>query len=255
MRVITPVVKAQLPAFAAGSCCGNVRAMTRDLLSRIEARLVATGKTAEKASKDADLGREFVRTIKRRPDTVPRADNLLALARSLHTSVEYLLAATDDPTPIEEMKGAVEQPKMPILFTAAAGPWLEIDQAAQAPLGWAEVAPDARFPYDQWLERVAGDSFDRKIPDGALVQVADAKAMGYAPRNGDIVIAVRTRAQGSLMERTLKQVEVTPTGQVELWPRSHNPAYSSPIALGHEGSDDVTVEIAALVLRAHLDAV
>lgn len=253
MRVITPVVKSELPAFNAGFAYGMVRVMTRDLISRIEERLAATGKTAEKASKDAGLGREFVRTIKRRPDTVPRADNLLALAQSLHTSVEYLLFATDDPTPIEEMRVS-QRPRMPILYKVAAGPWLEADSGIQAPLGWAAVEPDPRFSVAQWLVRVEGDSFDQKIPDGALAHVVDAKAMGYSPRNGDIVVAVRTRNQGALMERTLKQVELTPTGGIELWPRSHNPIYSSPIKLNHEDSDDVTVEIAGLVLRAHLEA-
>lgn len=254
MRVITPVVKAELPAFATRLPCGIVRAMPRDLIYRIEERLAATGKSAEKASKDAGLGREFVRTIKRRPDTVPRADNLLALAQALHTSVEYLLEATDDPTPIDELR-AGNRERMPILYKVAAGPWLEADNIAQAPLGWAEIDRDPRFSGKQWLERVEGDSFDRKIPDGALVQVASASDMGYSPRNGDIVVAVRTRNQGALMERTLKQVELTPTGGIELWPRSHNPAWSKPLQLGHATNDDVTVEIAGLVLKAHIEAV
>lgn len=253
MRVITPIVKSELPAFDFACRHGMMRAMTRDLIDRIEERLVATGKTAEGASKDAGLGREFIRTLKRRPETVPRADNLMALAQSLHTNIEYLLHATDDPTPIEEMR-AVERRKLPIRFNVAAGPFLEADYFQQEPLGWAAVEPDPRFPFPQWLERVSGDSFDRKIPDGALVLVVDTKAMGYNPRNGDVVIATRIRNQGALMERTLKQIELTPTGEVELWPRSHNPRWSEPLTLTHR-DQDVTVEISALVLRAHLEAV
>lgn len=113
------------------------------------------------------------------------------------------------------------------------------------------VPEDARFlGADQWLELVVGDSANLKAPDGTFVHVVDAVAMGYAPRTGDWVIAERKRA--SVRERTLKQVEVTPTG-IRLWPRSTNPKWQTPINIlaGVDDQENVEVAVVGLVVGAY----
>lgn len=247
-----PLRQYDVPAFANEAVLASMRDMSRDLLSRIDARLRATGKTDEGASKDGRLGRDFIRDLRRKGNS-PTAKSLEKLAEGLETSVAFLLAQSDDPTPTPAPSPATE--RLPIKFEVAAGSWLAVDEVAQEPSGWVEVAPSHHYSGHQWLERVRGDSFNQQIPDGAIVHVVDAQAIGYTPRRGDIVIAVRTRGQGAFVERTIKQVDVSPTGEIELWPRSFNPRYTTPLSLkdGAERNDDTTVSIVGKVIRAYID--
>lgn len=95
---------------------------------------------------------------------------------------------------------------------------------------------------------------DRMLPHGALIHVVDAIAMGYAPTHDDLVVVVRRRAQGAFVERSVKQVALTPDG-VELWPRSHNPRWSTPLTMrdGMNDHEDAEVEIAGKVVQAYID--
>lgn len=145
---------------------------------------------------------------------------------------------------------------LPILHEVAAGGFHRRDELRQTPLGRARVVLVPLVDHrDQWLERVVSDSMDRKIPVGSLVHVVSAIATRYSPRTGDIVIVERRAAQGSMVERTVKEVEVLPGG-VQLWPRSHNPAYQRPVELmdGANHADDTTeVEIVGKVVRAYVE--
>ncbi len=228
-----------------------MRAMSRTLVDRIEARLKALGKTPEGASREAGLSRDFVRTLQRRPTTSPRAENLAKLAHALECNVDYLLAETEEigkPDPL----AVPAHVTLPVLFEVAAGPWLAVDELPQEPLGYAEAQAAPEYPFPQWLERVKGDSFNQKIPDGALIHVVDALAMGYAPRHGDVVVVTRTRAQGGFVERTVKEVEISPDGQAELWPRSYNPKWTQPVDLASGATEDTVVQIVGKVIRAYL---
>lgn len=144
--------------------------------------------------------------------------------------------------------------RLPIRYEVAASGFLERDELPQRPYGYRtvpSVAPYAGAP--QWLERVVSDSLDKLIPVGSLAHVVDAVALEYEPRHDDIVIVERSRAQGALVERTIKQVALTPAGP-ELWPRSHNPRHQQAIALhdGDDRSDDVTVQIVGKVIRSYM---
>lgn len=148
-----------------------------------------------------------------------------------------------------------ETTPLPVRFTVAAGAWKPVEEWRDEPLGFAEAhVLKAYEGFPQWLERVEGDSYDRKIPDGALVHVVDAIAMGYAPRHGDTVIVVRKRAQGAFLERSVKEVVLTPFG-VELWPRSHNAKWDQPLhyTAGLRPGEEAEVEIAGKVVRAYVD--
>ena len=148
-----------------------------------------------------------------------------------------------------------EEIALPILHEVAAGAWATAEDLFDEPPVTQQVFRIPPFQdYAQWLERVRGDSYNQRIPDGALVHVVDAIELGYAPRHGDTVVVLRRRAQGAFLERSLKQVEVTPDG-VELWPRSFNPRWSSALHLagGTSENEDVEVEVVGLVLRAYMD--
>jgi transcriptional regulator with XRE-family HTH domain len=147
---------------------------------------------------------------------------------------------------------APEDLRLPIRYEVAAGGFLPRDDLPQQPYGYRTVAAVPPYERDpQWLERVVSDSMNRLIPEGAIIHVVDAKSIRYRATHGDVVVVERAYAQGSLVERTVKQVELTPEGPM-LWPRSYNPRWNAAIPLldGHE-DPDVTVEIAARVLRAY----
>lgn len=143
---------------------------------------------------------------------------------------------------------------MPIVHEVAAGAWREVDDLRDEPFGSLAVP---RLPqwasYPQWLERVVGDSYDLKIPDGSLVHVIDAIDLNYEPRNGDTVIVVRRRAQGALIERSLKEVVIEQGRFVQLWPRSHNSRWNKPLDLtdGAKADEDIEVQIVGKVIRSY----
>ena len=248
-----PLGQGQLPYFYSGVALGIMRTMARTLIDRIDERMNATGLTDRGASVKAGLSPDFVRTLRRRPDAHPRSDTLSALAAALECDVRFLIGEVDAagaPNP-----AATAWQDLPILHKVAAGAWRAVDEDDQR---GPKTYPAFRLPQyahcQQWLEEVEGDSADRFIPPGALAHAVSAIDMGYEPRHGDFVIVVRTRAQGSVVERTIKQIELRPKGVVELWPRSHNPRWNAPIVL-HEGvaeNEDIEVTIAAKVVQAYM---
>ena len=74
------------------------------LISRIEERLVATGKSARAACKEAGLGNDAIRNIKRQHE--PTAATICGLARSLECPPEYLLNAICPEVRLEVSEGA-----------------------------------------------------------------------------------------------------------------------------------------------------
>lgn len=97
---------------------------------------------------------------------------------------------------------------------------------------------------------VVGRSMDRHYPDGSAVVVCPAHEAGI--REGDHVV-VRVH-KGSMAETTLKEVVVASDG-VELWPRSTDHAYQTPIKLrtvrdSDEGPEIIGVVVGSFVSRA-----
>lgn len=141
---------------------------------------------------------------------------------------------------------------LPVRHRAQAGHWIEVDFAEEAPPAppmFVPASPGYSNP-SQWLELVVGDSVDREIPAGSFVHVVDAIERGYRPRTGDFVVVQRARDGGRLLERSIKQVEIRPDNQVELWPRSHNPQWNTPLCLD-DAQDGVTAEIVGLVIASY----
>ena len=130
-----------------------------------------------------------------------------------------------------------------------AGMWVEEDDFTQDRLSGPAVYADPNHPRPQWLELVSGDSVDQIAPEGSYVHVVDWAAIDREPREGELVIVKRTRLEGLLAERSVKQVRRT-KGQIELWPASNNPRWNAPLIL--DGAEDgVTVQIAGLVIWVH----
>lgn len=174
---------------------------------------------------------------------------------SSRTLAKLAIAANVTPPSLTQVKDSgslrVHPRFLVVRHKVQAGYWLEVDSTVQAITAQYPVAPDPRYAtIEQWLEQVVGDSMDREIPEGAFAHVVDAIGLGYSPATGDLVIVERRRAGGLLRERTIKQVEITAAGTVQLWPRSTNPRWTEPLELsgGSKPGEDVEVEIVAKVI-------
>lgn len=221
------------------------------LIERINERLEALGLSARAASIKAGLSADAIRNIQRGKSLSARSNTLAAIARALDCDVRYLLGETDEVGTPAEGPGELT---LPVRYSVGAGAWREVDDTAQTTRRFAPAQRISGYErFQQWLEEVEGDSMNRLIPPGALIHVVDAIDAGYSPRNGDLVVVLRTRSGGHLQERTVKQVELTPGG-IELWPRSYNARWSQPIVIGPDAGhdDDLTVTIVGKVLRAYI---
>jgi len=178
---------------------------------------------------------------------VPKAATLAKIAKAAGLTLPDAFAGLRSPS-LEKSTEVL----LPIRYEVAAGNWRAADDIRDQPYGQFPAHQlEAYADYPQWLERVVGDSMDRKLPPGTLAHVIDAIAIGYAPRHGDLVVVVRRRASGAFEERSIKEV-VIEGGEVSLWPRSHNPTWSAPLSLNGGGTDSTTeVEISGLVVRAY----
>lgn len=143
--------------------------------------------------------------------------------------------------------------RLPIRYEVAASGFLPREELRQVPYGFRTVPSIAPFAdCEQWLERVISDSMDRILPVGSEIHVVNAIQLRYRPQHDDIVVVERTSKDGGFVERTVKQVTLTPEG-ARLWPRSHNARWQEPIALTKGGKDDegMTVQIVGLVVRSY----
>lgn len=221
---------------------------------RLRSLMKERGKTPRALSLEVSDNAYLVRDILSGRSRNPRSDTLAKLAGALGISSAHLLVDVHVAGEKAEPWNGPAMRYLPVRYEVQAGHWREVDESAQEFLGQEPVAPDPRYGgWPQWLERVRGDSIDRKIPDGGFAHVVDAIAMGYAPRHNDFVVVERRQMGGHLRERTIKQVSLT-NGHVELWPRSTNERWSEPLKLLPAGSDSSEVEVAivGLVIGAYL---
>lgn len=236
--------------------------MSETLRARVLERLNATGQSARSAALKAGLSDGAVRNILRGRSPGAQMRTLNALAPVLGVSVAWLMGQTTDlGDAANENPQLVEAPSqtLPIKYEVGAGYWVELDHVTQVNYGSSVVMKDPVYsPFEQWLERVVGDSMDRDYPPGSLVHVVDAVSIGYAPRHGDHVILEVTRHQGLEMERSVKEVVMTPDGP-EFWPRSNNPRWQKPVSLTGEvmrrqessSDDSIEIRVAGLVLGSY----
>lgn len=215
----------------------------------LRAVIDATGKTASELAKL--VGKSS--TTFTRPLNSP--DHKYAIK---FQTLQALATATGVPLPqsLTEAREAglgngTEELRLPIRFEVAASGFEAREDIPDRPVGYRTVATIPAYPHArQWLERVVNDSMDRILPPGTELHVIDAIEIGYKPRQGDIVVVERERDQGALVERTVKQIEMTATG-AQLMPRSHNPRWNRPIFLAADLRDgeDATVRIVGYAPR------
>jgi repressor LexA len=162
----------------------------------------------------------------------------------LGISLEYLLTGERQPM-------VANQPqRIPVIGEVQAGVWreaLEFDEGEKYSLAiWGDGMERC------YALRVAGDSMDKVYPEGHYVIVCPLPDYPRGLATGDRVIVKRQR--DGIVEATIKELVVKASG-AELWPRSSNIRYQSPISI-HWPYDDPQkaanelVEIAGVVVAS-----
>jgi SOS-response transcriptional repressor LexA len=134
---------------------------------------------------------------------------------------------------------------LPVLGEVAAGVWREAEltdapKDSPLPIGSDPAYPNVR----QFALRVAGESMNRIVQDGAYIVCVSWADLGRPPRESDLVVVERRR--DGLVETTVKRIR-TIDQQVCLVPDSDNQRWQKPIPLGG-GLDGDEIAIVALVV-------
>ncbi|MBX9747914.1 MAG: helix-turn-helix domain-containing protein [Hyphomonadaceae bacterium] len=232
------------------------------LKAHVEALLGRAGTNPTRASREAGLNPHFLRQWLSGRVRSPGAKQLQAVAAVLGVSLDELTTppgqALDPSTyagePSQPLRivapASTRAPPLIVRHMVQAGAWLEQDADTQIVRRGPPVTADPRVGGEQWLELVEGDSIDKIAPPGAFLHVVGAASVGYAPRQGDVVVVERVRAQGGLRERSVKVIEQRRGGRLELWPASNNPRWSEPLRLTPESPPDADLDTeVAIVAR------
>lgn len=233
--------------------------MLKDVLFRIEERLVAVDLSAAAASTKAGLSIDAIRNIRRKVEAGQEAGvsskTLEALAPVLKTTVAYLADGADGGD--REDRAIPAQGQLvpaTIAGRVAAGLFFEVDEFDQSEREIVWLPPDPRYPNArQVVFDVEGGSMNdlkpRPILDGDRVVTLSFEDLGIPIRDGMVVIVERTRDGGHTREWSVKQVEFY-QDRIEFHPRSTDPKYK-PIVVKHEDNadDGVQVHILALVTQ------
>lgn len=212
--------------------------------TRVTARLDALGLKPQQASLKAGLSKDAVRNILRGKSSHPAYSTLSALADALECAPGYLTGDQDDPMarPNANVE-AVGAARLIVKHEVGAGYWRENIEVEPLGEGVVQAAPEFAA-FAQWLEAVLGSGFDLEYPQGTLVHVVDASAIGHSPRPGDHVIVARFSEDEQKVERSIR--EVVFDGPRRLFvAKSTDPKLAEPIELGERD------KVAALILGSY----
>ena len=246
------------------------------ILGRVEARLKATGLSADKASAEAgkpDAIRNLRRAVKNGASQGPAPATLNALAPVLKTTSVWLLAGAGPEVPGEASP--------PTETSADEITTMRVARQTVRPL-YGGIVQAGSFheanDFDDDPERmIPAEEVDKDFPEVPIISfdvagdsMNDLKPMPILPgqrvigvefeglrnrvelRDGMVVVVEQTLGGGHLRERSVKQLKMH-RDRTEFWPRSTNPKHK-PIVVSYEmvdqGSDDGReVKIIAIVRR------
>lgn len=220
------------------------------LFRRISERLKTVEKTATAACREAGLGADFIRDIKRK-GKIPSSESLETLAGVLQTSARYLLTGEDGahrPEPTIELEPDVHPVVLtPIAGIIEAGNFRDISIEVQSEVSYIEARQNSWFPkLKQYALVVNGDSMNKIVNDGQSVICVSFDDTGLGFEHGLLVHVERRRFGGQLVEVTLKVIERRGD---EFWfaPRSHDPRFTAFKADGDDGTEVVVVGLAVAI--------
>lgn len=230
--------------------------VTRDAVAaRLkQARIAAGYETAAEAARTLRMKEATVRAHESGQNSIS-ITNAPRYAALYHVSVNWLLYGHNEPPSKGELEAAIASHVrsdanfggrfIPILGKVAAGVWYEVQPTeAHQVQGKLEVDVDGYQHANLYALQVVGPSMNLYYPEGRYVIVAPAAEAGVLA--GDHVIVTRTRA--GLVETTCKEVVLGEGGRVELWPRSTDPNFQTPIIMSGDEHDQDAPQITGVVV-------
>lgn len=175
------------------------------LAERVQQRLLALGISANRASVEAGLGRDYVRDILRGKARDPSADRLRRLAFVLRCTPEYLTGQTDEVgTPRETSSPSAIT--LPILYQIRPGFQPNDDGGLAVPKDWP-AQPLTTSPNREWLEYVRDPERGWDVPPGSLLHVSADILFIESVMQGPRLLVV-TRREGNLIERSVRMFDL-----------------------------------------------
>lgn len=178
--------------------------MKRPLHEVVKERLAELNLNPFAAASRGDLERGFLNDILNGKKRSVRGDNLEKLARALGWTVGDILVAQGAPPHLgaEYVAAAV-----PVVGKAAAGVWIEAEEAATLPVifGHSSVPADPRFPPSAQFDLVVeGDSLNKFAAPGDRLRCVDIAKANVEINDGDLAVVQRSRE--NLIETSVRRV-------------------------------------------------
>ncbi len=181
----------------------------------------------------------------------PRGNTLAKLAAALNVSEAYLKYGSQTHAKradVVHRGGSVSE--IEVIGEIRAGHWMEAQEQEQ----FERYTIPVVAPGPEWFSlKVTGPSMtEAGFSDGCFAVCQPLTPRIPTAADGDFVAVERIRPDG-LREVTLKQYVVHDDGTVELWPRSADPRYQSPLPFD-DGPDGTEVRIIGIV-RGRYEAI
>ncbi|WP_119270885.1 helix-turn-helix domain-containing protein [Taklimakanibacter deserti] len=215
--------------------------------------------TLEQLSERTGLSTPYLSRLERGEERNLNLKTLGRISAALGAKPADILVQ-DDHIPSEQIAAEMTEPTreeggdlLDYAGIVEAGAFREVDELDQRQPHKIPFLRSPKYPMARHMAfKVAGDSMDlEKMLDGMWAEVVDAEQFFeyYGPlKDGDIVVVERTKDQGALRERTVKQLRVY-ADRWELQPRSSNPRHKPIVVLpGMDHLQDKSVAVIGLVL-------
>lgn len=179
---------------------------------------------------------------------------LSTYADAFNVSLNWLLTgvgSSGEKVEIQSQGDSGDAFSLPVLGAVQGGAFMEAVPSSENDNEHMPVARDKRYDgFDQYLLKVRGPSMNKEFPEGSYAHCVhiDYHPDERLPDSGSFVIVERRKA--GLVEVTIKEFIQTSAGRFELWPRSHDPAWQTPVIL--DGNPDLDeIKIVALVVGSY----
>lgn len=162
------------------------------------------------------------------------------------------ILALSDAEAVSSVTPVARETKLKVVGEVRAGAWLEQTQWIEEDQFDIDVGPNPAPGTNRFAVRMSGNSMDKTIPSGAILECLEVQYGGITPQDDDYVIVERTNHD--LTELTCKKL-VLVDGKWLLKCESYQDEYQYTIDVGDvdEGLHvDNEVKIIGLVIEAHV---
>lgn len=226
----------------------TAEAGTGSVGERIRQRREALGLSQSELGRRVGVSRAAVSQWESDAGTRPSTSHLLAAARVLGVTLNYLGGWDEEPRKNSQFYEKLTR-KVIIEGELNAGVFYDPQEYTYDDREAVPIDDEPRF-YGVTLRaaRVRGPSMNRRFPDGSIVVFTEHDPV-HDPLPLDRRVIVRRRRPTGLIEMTVKELRRDSQGSYWLWPLSDHPQHQQPIPLIPDDGDD-SIEIVGVVQKA-----